>query len=1850
MLKRLFPLLFLAGSLWAAEWDLTGGGNWNTAGNWSPPGVPNSSGTDVEFGGIILAPSTITVDGSFAVNSLTFDNANSYTLSGGTLTVTTEIIGTSGSHEIGSTLRPIPSSFPITNNSAGTLTISGNITNTFLSGVNINGTGTTVFSGANTYGIETELTSGTLSVSADNNLGNASITFNGGTLLVTESFATSKSLTPSAAPMIEVASGKTFTYQGVYFSGPFPLTLMGGGSLVFTPTSNFRPTSFTVTSGTLVGSPASIVVPVAVTSPGGLAFNQGSGTFSSVISGTGVFINGSSEEITLTATNTYSGGTRINAGASLSVGSDSNFGTGMVTLTGGTLHTTAGFPTGKDFTLAGSGGTLNVDTGSLDITGMVTGTGPLTKTGPGELELTDATNDYTGGTVVNQGVLTIGADGVLGALSGGITLSGGTSLEVTATFPSARTLTMAGPGTLSVDPTFTYTLSGTVSGSGELKKLGTGTLVLSGANTGFTGGIEFGAGTVSVSSEDNLGSGTLEFNTGTLETTGAVTSANPITLTGSGTFDIGTNSSFSGVITGGGLLTKGGAATLTIDNANNSYSGGITVSAGTLAGSTLSILGNIANSGTVNFNQGTGTYSGELSGTGDLVVSSSAVITTSNTNNSYSGGTSVTTDGTLLVDADSQLGDPSGGLTLNNGTLRVLDTMTSSRGVTLTNTGIFNVSTNETLTLNGTIGGDILKKTGSGILVLGNAGNNTYSGLTWVFEGTMRISKAGHLGTSSSITLENEGVLATANSVTNFSLSQPVTLSTDGGGVGPVGSTELTLSGAITGSTSLTKTGTGTLILSNVANSGSTWTTSFNAGTLSIASDTNLGSGDFTFTGGTLLSTGASVTLPQAISLADAGTFDTANSLELQGAISGTNGSLTKIGTGTLVLTGTNTYSGGTTVTAGTLEGDTDSLQRAITNNSAVTFDQGVAGTYAGAMTGTGSLTKIGAGTLTLTGTNTYSGGTTVSVGTLSGSANSIQGAIATAGGTTVNFNQPDLDIYQGVMSGGGVLTKTGVGTLILTGANTYTGGTTVSGGILAGSPTSIQGDIVDNFDAVVNFNQGTGTYAGVISGAGEVIVNSPGLITFTGVNTFTGIIRVSSGGTLSVASSGNLGGGTNELRFLNTGTLINSASFSTSRKVTLVGGDGIFQTDTPLTLSGKVTGVGRLVKSGASTLTLTGTSNDYTGGTLVSAGTLIGTGATLQGNILNNATVNFDQGTTSTYGDVMSGSGALTKSGVGTLILSGANTYTGGTVALAGTLQGTSTSLQGSLSNSGATVTFDQDFNGIFNGTISGTGSLFKEGTGTLSATGASPFTGTTTINGGEVNLNGSIAGPVVTSVGGTFSGNATVASLSNSGTTSPGNSIGTITIPGAFTQAATGNLIIEVNDAGNTDLLAVTGAATLDGTLTLSPLPGIYSGNEFYTIITSGGGVAGTFSQLAGPPGVNYLALYLANSVLIDLNFSGAILPVPIDNLKGNAKAVADYLFCFNLFPDDPDLLPILRQLVSLSPKEFVEELDQLSPAQFGALPLVVLQNSHLISDLFVTSNERAYWCDETECTGDTHVWIAPVGQWQGQNSIGQQLGFNSRTFGTAIGASHLFSNYLNLTGGLGYTYTDLGWKENGGNGHWNSLYLCPSLGFVTKTWFANILAQGAVNFYNTERTIRFTGLSRNATSSHHSYDILGRVDGGYRFKWGDRRKSYRIYTMPTVRLSYLNIFENSYTESGAGAINLDVDSHYSAFLQPEILIKNSLEFTPGDLCIAPYTEIGYIANIPLTSANYTSRFHKQTLCKPNFTVVGLNETTNQLSITLGLQVTKGCHFTLDVSYDGRFFDQTYINAGKLKFDYRF
>src|SRR5205085_4668973 len=128
---------------------------------------------------------------------------------------------------------------------------------------------------------------------------------------------------------------------------------------------------------------------------------------------------------------------------------------------------------------------------------------------------------------------------------------------------------------------------------------------------------------------------------------------------------------------------------------------------------------------------------------------------------------------------------------------------------------------------------------------------------------------------------------------------------------------------------------------------------------------------------------------------------------------------------------------------------------------------------------------------------------------------------------------------------------------------------------------------------------------------------------------------------------------------------------------------------------------------------------------------TLEGSDWSLAGNIEidGNGSITFNQATDQTLGNIIAGNGSIIQNGPGTLTLSGANSYTGGTIINAGTLQGTTISLKGNITDN-ANLSFNQNNNGIYAGVISGPGSVTSAGPGSVVVfNGVNTYTGDTTV-----------------------------------------------------------------------------------------------------------------------------------------------------------------------------------------------------------------------------------------------------------------------------------------------------------------------------------------------------------------------------------------------------------------------------------------------------------------------------------------------------------------------------------------
>ncbi|MBD0417420.1 autotransporter domain-containing protein [Oryzicola mucosus] len=619
--------------------------------------------------------------------------------------------------------------------------------------------------------------------------------------------------------------------------------------------------------------------------------------------------------------------------------------------------------------------------------------------------------------------------------------------------------------------------------------------------------------------------------------------------------------------------------------------------------------------------------------------------------------------------------------------------------------------------------------------------------------------------------------------------------------------------------------------------------------------------------------------------------------------VAGTGGDyyLVKRGEGTTILTGKNRFSDQILIEAGALEGNSSSLSANIDNRATLYFDQHTDGTYSHVVSGTGTLFKEGAGALVLTGKNTYTGRTGIRDGslllgsssalnaasrvTLDGGMLGVESAAASIGNTVEIFTDTVRPsgfhagtggrlVLNGVVSGGH-LTKTGAGDVVLNAANSFDGATVKGGRLLFSTDANFgTGQIVIDGGSIgttrgadshlaIGRNldlQGNGgidvgssllTWSGVISGTGTFIKSGSGQLNLTGANSYTGGTSILDG-TLQVTSDAALGR-VNKGVSIAGGTLWAKEGFSTGRSVALGpdGGKVRVSDEKTLNIYGAVTG-GGLEKFGEGTLALWDVGNSYSWNAIY-AGTLMGDSNTISGDVAfvddrsnpDPGTVLFDQIEDGTFHGTIYGDGSLVKMGQGVLTLAQGNSYTGGTTVREGTLRGTSQALQGAILNDG-TLLFDQNHDGTYAGTLSGTGRLVKNGDGRLSITGRDVVGGGTAIDGGTLAVNGTLVTPkLVVNKGGTLAGSENVDGEVdvNGGKIAPGNSIGTLHINGNLTMESNSDYTVQINGHAS-DRIEVGKSATIlssrfeiqrDDTALSPVLPGIT-----YTILTTKDGLS--------------------------------------------------------------------------------------------------------------------------------------------------------------------------------------------------------------------------------------------------------------------------------------------------------------------------------------------------------------------------------------------------------------------------
>ena len=437
-------------------------------------------------------------------------------------------------------------------------------------------------------------------------------------------------------------------------------------------------------------------------------------------------------------------------------------------------------------------------------------------------------------------------------------------------------------------------------------------------------------------------------------------------------------------------------------------------------------------------------------------------------------------------------------------------------------------------------------------------------------------------------------------------------------------------------------------------------------------------------------------------------------------------------------------------------------------------------------------------------------------------------------------------------------------------------------------------------------------------------------------------------------------------------------------------------------TFSGVFSGSGGLTITGAGTIVMVG-ANTYSGGTTVSSGTLQGKTTSLQGPIVNNSQVVFDQTTDGTYSDVMSGSGALTKQGAGTLILTGSNTYTGGTTVNAGT-----------LSIAGESPT--------------GTGDVFIDSGATLMGRGV--IKGRLTVAG--ILNPGNSPGYLSTSSTVTMNTGATylqdIAGTTQASGTSPVGATGYY----SFLNVTTGQFVIQ---PGTTLIPQLSNLFTVGQSGYGSPIYVPALGDRF-RIITASGGISGKFSTFTQPAelaaGTQFLPFYnMAGSNSLEL----AVIPSSYVNTiaaasgNANAQSVGSVLtqsaqnsLTGTATQAQEQLLYSISQLTNA--QSIVNAAQSLAGEVYAATVAIIAQTTQRTQQTVLNrlGDTPSLSTAEAKAFSNGNVWGDLTYQRGNRSSDSQSGGWNSNLYQLTFGSDFYSANGTKIGGGFALSSTTL------------------------------------------------------------------------------------------------------------------------------------------------------------------------------------------------------------------------------------
>lgn len=639
---------------------------------------------------------------------------------------------------------------------------------------------------------------------------------------------------------------------------------------------------------------------------------------------------------------------------------------------------------------------------------------------------------------------------------------------------------------------------------------------------------------------------------------------------------------------------------------------------------------------------------------------------------------------------------------------------------------------------------------------------------------------------------------------------------------------------------------------------------------------------------------------------------------------------------------------------------------------------------------------------------------------------------------------------------------------------------------------------------------------------------------------------------------------------------------------------------------------------------------------------------------IANDGLVEFNRSNTYVFGKIISGAGDVAQIGSGTTVITGENTYTGATTITDGTLQigdgGTTGSINatsGVAIGTEGTLAFNRSDAVTWDRALSGTGTIRQIGSGTTRIVNDNAaFTGSTFVEAGVLAVDGTLGGTVDVNDGSTLTGIGQVGTtvVHGGGTVAPGNGIGKLTVAGNLTQEAGSTYQAEVLSNGESDLLAVTGAANIaeGSVLNVSKLDSTrYDLDYRYKVLTADQGVSGTYT-LSGDTSVSaFYRLedqYDANNAYLKVNqFRQFDEAGRTPNQIAAARAAQELKYPLEITPGyetgGRPTNELFRAIAYLpDDKSAQHAFDQISGEIYASTEAGLLEDSRFVREA-ASKRIRDAFSEEYgagEPRGikdpvpvyDTAIWGRGYGSWSTTDGHGNASDLDRSIGGVIGGIDTALNEYLRVGVLAGYSRSTFSADDRNSEAKSNNI----DLGIYGGGKWRNIGLTLGANYtwhdVSVERSPSFLGFSEKLDSDFdaNTFQVYG--DVSYTFDLSGSKLE------PFAGLAYVKLDRDGYRETGGVAAltggDGDIDATYGT-----LGIRGSTDFNLGGLQTKANGMIGWRHAFDDVTPTVSHAFNGSS----NFTVSGVPLAQDVAIVEVGFTTSLSETLDLGVSYNGQF-----------------